>query len=60
MIEHGRWSNKELIDRESNLCRNLEDEYHAVIECPGCQELRKRYIPQYLLIRPNMFKFIQC
>ena len=59
MIERGRWTNKELIDRECNLCGKLEDEYHAVIECPRYQEFRKMYIPQYLLIRPNMFKFIQ-
>ena len=59
MIERGRWTSKELIDRECNLCGKLEDEYHAVIECPRYKKYRKMYIPQYLLIRPNMFKFIQ-
>ena len=51
MIERGRWTNKELIDRECNLCGKLEDEYHAVIECPRYQEFRKRYIPQHVLMR---------
>jgi len=42
MIERGIWTNKELIDRECNLCGNLEDEHHAVIECPRYQEFRKK------------------
>ena len=41
------------------MCRKLGDEYHAVIECKRYEEFRKLYIPQHLLIRPNMLKFIQ-
>ena len=37
----------------------IEDEYHAVIECPRYQNFWNMYILNYLLIRPSMFKFIQ-
>ena len=59
MIERGRWKKKELIDRECSLCGKLEDEYHAVLECPRYEEFREAYIPHYLLRRPSMFKFIE-
>ena len=59
MIERGKWTKKELIDRKCNLCDKIEDEYHVIIECPRYEKIRKFYIPKYLLKRPSMFKLIQ-
>lgn len=34
MIERGKWTKKEVSDRKCNLCEQIEDEYHVIIECP--------------------------
>ena len=60
MVERGRWQRPKLdfINRKCDLCLIVEDEYHISIECPRFETLRIRYLPRYLLVRPNMFKFI--
>jgi hypothetical protein len=60
-IETGRWS-RHRVDINNRLCRQcnvLEDEYHFVICCSKYNFLRKRLIPQYYVIKPSMFKFIE-
>ena len=41
------------------LCDDIEDEYHFICICQLYKQLRKRYIPEYFLKRPNMHKFIE-
>ena len=41
------------------LCDDIEHEYHFICICQLYKQLRKRYIPEYFLKRPNMHKFIE-
>ena len=41
------------------LCDDIEDDYHFICICQLYKQLRKRYIPEYYLKRPNMHKFIE-
>ena len=58
-IGAGRWSkpNKTPLDK-SIICNALEDEYHFILECSLCLNLRTQYINRYFLKRPNIVKFI--
>ena len=64
-VEAGRWKNKKktnrvpLSDRKCSSCQTLEDEYHFILECKIYIDLRRRLIPKYFWIRPNMHKFIE-
>ena len=61
-IEAGRWITPHSIpvnDRKCAVCQVLEDEYHFVLECRMCTELRRKYIPKYYWHRPSTFKFVE-
>lgn len=55
-----RWRNRfvSLHERKCRVCFNtLEDEFHFVLECPLCSEMRKKCIKKYFLTRPNIHIF---
>lgn len=55
-VETGRWRNISLSDRLCSACQKLEDEFHLLFECKLYNSIRKRYINQYYVINPNMYK----
>jgi len=60
-IESGRWRRPNPIpraERKCQICDLLEDEYHLIFECRMYSNVRT-YLPQNLVRRHNMFKFIQ-
>ena len=57
-IERGRWSNIAFENRKCLLCNEIEDEYHFVVVCIKFHELRIKYLPKLLYLRPSMFKFV--
>ena len=60
-VETGRWNKPVQIpfnERKCRICSVLDDEFHFVLECKQFEELRKKYIPRYYWIRPNMSKFV--
>ena len=58
LIERGRWSNIAFENRKCLLCNEIEDEYHFVVVCIKFHELRIKYLPKLLYLRPSMFKFV--
>ena len=58
MIERGRWSNIIFEDRKCLLYDELEDEFHFVVTCVKYHDLRVKYLPKALYIKPSMLKFI--
>jgi hypothetical protein len=61
-IETGRWTrpvSTPISERKCIFCDKLEDEYHFVLECTLYSDLRKLFIPNYYVNRPNMQKFIE-
>jgi len=58
-IETGRYIGTPRAERYCELCNdnNIGDEYHLLLQCPTVLEIRKRFIPKYFFIRPNMVKF---
>ena len=61
-IETGRWHKPEAIpfnERKCITCNKLEDEFHALLECPLYNNMRKQLINKYFWKRPNMPKFIE-
>ena len=61
-VETGRWHKPNAIPLENRVCstcRELEDEYHFMLECPRYHDLRVSLIPNYYRTRPNMFKLIE-
>ena len=40
-------------------CHVLEDEYHVICVCSRYTDLRNKFIKQYYVEKPSMFKFIQ-
>lgn len=60
-IEEGRYRNIGRNERYCTFCnkRDLEDEYHFILICPAYNEIRNKYIKQYYVKRPSMFKFIE-
>ena len=46
-------------DRVCELCRlhRLGDEYHYVLECTYCDDLREKNLPRDLFTAPNTVKF---
>lgn len=61
-VECGSWV-RPPIPYERRYCQfcpnKLEDEYHFVIECNQYIVIRKRYLPRYYIVNPNMLKFIE-
>ena len=61
-IEAGRWHRPNVIprdERKCQLCNELEDEFHFILECPLYHELRVEYINRYYWRRPNIPRFIE-
>ena len=61
-IETGRWHKPEAIPFNERKCityNKLEDEIHALLECPLYNNLRKQLINKYFWKKPNMPKFIE-
>ena len=58
----GRWVKPERVPFEHRMCITcnlLEDEYHFVIECQRCNDLRRKYIGPSFYVRRNMLKFLE-
>ena len=60
-IELGRYNNIERSERICILCdaKEIEDEYHFIIQCPRYSNLRNAHIKQYYHRRPNVLKLVQ-
>ena len=61
-IETGRWHKPQpipLLNRICEVCNQLDDEYHFVLECSRHTVLRHKYIPNYFYRRPSMYKFMK-
>ena len=57
-IEYGRWLNIERSNRLCTICNSdIGDEYHYIMTCKHLDSLRKQYIPEKFIIRPNTLKF---
>ena len=59
-VETGRWIGVRREDRLCPLCNNdVGDEYHYLFLCenPSIQTHRRKFIPNYYTIHPNMSKF---
>ena len=53
-------NNTPIHDRHCLICKkDIEDEYHFVMECKLYSEIRKLYIDKYYWKNPNMFKFVE-
>ena len=59
-VERGRWGRKKIehVNRQCPLCKNIEDGYHCVVECPRYIEERKGCMPEVLRKRPSMNEFV--
>jgi hypothetical protein len=61
-VETGRWHKPTPIpynERLCEICNELDDEYHFLLQCKKYDELRLKYLPKYYRNRPNMYKFIE-
>ena len=60
-IELGRYNNTERSERICTLCdaKEIEDEYHFILQCPRYSNLRNAHIKQYYHRRPNVLKLVQ-
>ena len=58
LVERGRWNNTNFENRKCLICNEIEDEFHFVINCVKFHDLRVKYLPKSLYIKPSMFKFI--
>ena len=58
LIERGRWNNTLHEERKCILCDEIEDEFHFVCTCVKFYDLRIKYLPKALYIRPSMQKFV--
>ena len=58
MVERGRWTNLEFVDRICFDCNEIEDEYHVVMCCKKYVDLRRKHLPTALYTKPSMFKFV--
>ena len=61
-IETGRYSRIRL-ERHERVCQlcdtsDIEDEYHFILICPTFSNIRQKFIPNYYIRHPSMFKFI--
>ena len=57
-VETGRYFNIDYKDRICPLCNTeLGDEYHYLFTCTIFQQKRLKYLPQYFIRNPNMFKY---
>ena len=61
-LQSGRLSSNRIRREERYfLCCNssdIEDEYHFILNCPCFNELRKKYVNDFYIKRPSVFKFI--
>jgi len=46
-------------ERKCLPCNKLEDEFHLMPECPLYEDIKKRYIKEYLWKYPNIPNFIK-
>ena len=58
LIERGRWNNTVYEERKCILCDEIEDEFHFVCICVKLHDLRIKYLPKALYIRPSRQKFV--
>ena len=60
-IELGRYNNIERSERICTLCdaKEIEDEYHFILQCPRYSNLSNAHIKQYYHRRPNVLKLVQ-
>ena len=60
-IEAGRWARPHIPvgERKCGICNQLEDEYHFVLECLLCMNLRRKYIDRFYWNRPSMYKLVE-
>ena len=61
-VETGRWSRLNAIpfeERKCKICNQLEDEFLFLFQCPIYSYLRLRYLRNYHLNRPSMFKLVE-
>ena len=60
-IELGRYNNIERSERICTLCdaKEIEDEYHFILQCPRYSNLRNAHIKQCYNRRPNVLKLVQ-
>ena len=57
-IETGRWHKPQpipLLNRICEVCNQLDDEYHFVLECSRHTVLRRKYITNYFYRKPSMY-----
>ena len=61
IIELCRYHNIERSERICTLCdaKEIEDEYHFILQCPRYSNLRNAHIKQYYHRRPNVLKLVQ-
>ena len=58
-VETGRYSNTPRAQRLCPLCKSdIEDEYHFLLICPAYDSVRTKFIKQYFVHRPSVFKAI--
>ena len=60
-IELGRYNNIERAEIICTLChaKEIEDQYHFILQCPRYSNLRIVNIKQYYHRRPNVLKLVQ-
>ena len=58
MVERGRWKKLDYIDRICFDCNEVEDEFHVIMCCKKYNDLRKKYLPDFLYKRPSMYKLV--
>ena len=58
-IEKGRYLGLPQAERLCKLCNmnDIENEYHFLLACPTCRNLRKLYLPKFYWSFANVFKF---
>ena len=58
LVERGRWSKTTYEERKCIVCNEIEDEYHFVIDCIKYHDLRIKYLPKSIYVKPSIQKFI--
>ena len=60
-IKLGRCNNIERSERICTLCdaKQIEAEYHFILQCPIYSNLRNAHVKQYYHRRPNVLKLVQ-
>lgn len=60
-VESGRYKNIARNERKCIFCNHndIEDVFHFVLKCPLYNSLRSRYIKNYYVKKPSVFKLVQ-